>query len=82
MGFHSQSTFETAPSTDLGEVPLTHEEVREGIPSEQTTSRYAKATSSKSERSRSLLPDRLLLYSFIPPQGQAPPMEDKTRSVR
>ena len=34
MGFHSQSATETAPSADLGDVPLTHEEVCEGIPSE------------------------------------------------
>ena len=27
MGFHGQSVSETAPSVDLGEVPLTHEEV-------------------------------------------------------
>ena len=75
-GFQGQSALETAPSADLGEVPPTHEEVREGIPSEQTTSRPAKATSSRSGRSRSLLPDRLLLYSYIHPQGLAPPMEE------
>ena len=33
MGFHFQSASETALSADLGEVPLTHGEVREGIPS-------------------------------------------------
>ena len=76
MGFHGQSVFETAPSADLGEVPLTHEEVQEDIPSKQTTSRLAKATSSWSGRSRLLLPDQLLLYSYIPPQDQAPPMEE------
>ena len=32
--------------------------------------------SSQAGRSRSLLPDRLLLYSYIPPMGQAPPMEE------
>ena len=37
MGFHGQSTMETTPLADLGEVPLSHEEVREGIPLEQTT---------------------------------------------
>ena len=31
MGFHGQSVYETAPSADLGEVPLTHEEVQEDI---------------------------------------------------
>ena len=34
---------ETGHLENLGEVPLTHEEVREGIPSEQTASWPAKA---------------------------------------
>ena len=33
IGFHGRSAFETAPSADLGKVPLIHEEVRDGIPS-------------------------------------------------
>ena len=57
MGFHSQSTSDIEPFVDLGDVPLTHEEVREGIPSEQTTSLSDKATSSWFEHSRSLLYD-------------------------
>ena len=69
MGFHGQSTYEIAPSVELGDIPLTHEEVREGIPSEQASSRPNKATSSQSGRNRPLLLDRLLLYSYIPPQG-------------
>ena len=60
MGFHSQLASETAPSADLGEVPITHEEVREGIPSEQTTSQPAKATSSRPVVA-------VLLYSSIGP---------------
>ena len=67
---------ETTPLTDLGDVPLTHEEIREGIPSEQIISQPDKTTSSRSRRSRSLLPDRLFLNSYFPPQGQAPPMEE------
>ena len=57
---------ETAHLIDLGKVPLIHEEVREGIPSKQIASRPAKAVSSQAGRGRSLLPDRLLLYSYIP----------------
>ena len=34
MGFHSQPAMEPAHLADLGEVPLTHEEARGGIPSE------------------------------------------------
>ena len=58
---------ETAHLANLGGVPLTHEEVREGIPLEQTSNWPTKAVSSRVERSRTLLPDRLLLYSWIPP---------------
>ena len=76
IGFHGQSTSETGLSGDLGEVPPTHEEVRESIPFKHITSRPDKVTSSRSGRSRSLLPDRLLLNSYILPQGQAPPMEE------
>ena len=63
-------------TANLGEVPLTHEEVQEGIPSERITSRLNKATSSRTGRSRPLLPARLLLNSYIPPQSPAPPMEE------
>ena len=76
IGFHGQSIFATAPTTDLREVPRTHEEVREGIPSYHITSRPYKATSSQTKGSRSLLHDWLLLNSYIPPQGSAPPMEE------
>ena len=61
---------------DLGEVPRTHEEVREVIPLEQITSRLDKATSSRTGCIRPLLPDWLLLNSYIPPQGLTPPTEE------
>ena len=67
MGFHGQSASEVAPLADLGEVPRTHEEVMEGIPLEHITSRPDVATSSRSGRNRPLLPNRMLLYSYIPP---------------
>ena len=67
MGFHSQLASETVSSADLGDVPLTHEEVRKGIPSEQIASRPDKAMSSRSGRSRPLLLNQLLLNSYIPP---------------
>ena len=76
IGFHGQSSLETMLPVDLGKVPLTHEEVQEGTPSQQTTSRPAKAMPSLSERSKLLLLDRLVLYSYIPPQDQASPMEE------
>ena len=76
MAFHGQSDSKSVPMADSGEVPQTHEEVRDGIPLGQITSQPDKATSSRPERSRPLLPDRLLLYSYIPPQGSAPLMEE------
>ena len=76
IGFHSQLASETTLSTDLGEVPLTHEKVWKGIPLEQITNQPNKPMSSRSGLSRPLLPDRLLLNSYIPPQGQAPPIEE------
>ena len=76
IGFHGQSASDIALLADLGEVSLTYEEVHEDIPSEQIASRPDKATSFRSGSSRKLLPDRLLLNSYIPPQGQAPPMEE------
>ena len=80
IGFHGQSASKTMPTTYSREVPRTHEEVRESIPSGWITSLPDKATSSRSKRSRSLLPDQLLLYSYIPPQGPAPPMEEVSAS--
>ena len=61
MGSHGQRTMETAHLADLEEIPLTHEEARGGVPSEQTDSRPTKAMSSWAGRSRLLLSDRLLL---------------------
>ena len=43
---------------------------------EQITSRLDKATSSWTGRSRPLLPDRLLLNSYIPLQGLTPPTKE------
>ena len=76
MGFHGQSASETELSADLGELSLTHAEVQEDIPSKQIASRLDKATFTRARHSRSLLPHRLLLNFYIPPQGQAPPMEE------
>ena len=67
MGFHGQPAMETTNLADLKEVPLTHEEAWGGVPSEQIASRPAKAMSSQAGRNKSLLPDQLLLYSYIPP---------------
>ena len=76
IGFHGQLALETVLLADVGEGSLTHAEVWEGIPPEQIASWLDKATFSWSGRSKSLLPDRLLLNSYIPPQGQAPPIEE------
>ena len=69
MGFHGQSASETALSVDLGEIPPTHAEVQDDISSKQIAGRSDKAKSARTGRNRSLLPDRLLLNFYIPPQG-------------
>ena len=61
---------------DVGEVSPTHADVQADIPLEQIASRSDKAKSTRDGRSRLLLPDRLLLNSYIPPQSKAPPMEE------
>ena len=76
MGFHGQSASETALLVDLGEVSPTHAEVQEDIPSVQIDGPSDKAKSTAAGRSRLLLLDQLLLNSYIPPQSQAPPMEE------
>ena len=76
MVFHSQSASKIAFSVDLGEVSPIHAEVQEDIPPKKITSRSDKAKSTRAGHSRLLLPDRLLLNSYILPQGQAPPMEE------
>ena len=73
MGFHGQPASETSFLVDVGEVSPTHVEVQEDIPLEKIAGRLDKAKSTQAEHSRLLLPDRLLLNSYIPPQGQAPP---------
>ena len=67
MGFHGQSASKTALLVDLGEVSRTHVEVQEDIPLKQIANRPDKVTSTWAGRSRSLLPDWLLLNSYIPP---------------
>ena len=76
MGFHGQSASETTLLMDLGEASPTHAEVQEDIPSEQIAGWSDKAKSTQTGCSRLLLPDRLFLNSYIPPRGQAPPMEE------
>ena len=61
---------------DVGEVSPTHADVQADIPLEQIAGRSDKAKSTRDGRSRLLLPDRLLLNSYIPPQSKAPPMEE------
>ena len=69
MGFHGKSASEIALLVDLEEFSTTHAEVQEDIPSEQIVGWSYKAKSTGARCSRSLLLDRLLLNSYITPQG-------------
>ena len=68
MDFHGQPASEAAPSTGLGG--------QEDNPPEPVVSRPHKVVSTRSWHSRSLLPDQLLLNSYIPPHGQTLPVEE------
>ena len=76
MRFHGQAASETTLLVDLGEVSSTNAEVQEDIPSGQIVGRSDKAKSTRAGCNKLLLPDWLLLNSYIPPQGQSPPMEE------
>ena len=65
-GFHGQSASELAPLVESGEVSPTPMEVREDIPLVQVVGRSDRVKFTLAGRSRSLLPDRLLLNSYIP----------------
>ena len=65
-GFHGQSASELAPLVESGEVSPTPVEVREDIPLVQVVGRSDRVKFTLAGRSRSLLPDRLLLNSYIP----------------
>ena len=67
MGFHGQSAFETAILVDSRVASPTDAEVLEDISLEQVVGWLDKAKSTRAGRSRSLLHDRLLLNSYIPP---------------
>ena len=75
-GFHGQSASETnflvdqgevSPLVDPGEVSPTHAEVHEDVPSKQIAGRLDKAKSTRVGHSRPLLPNWMLLNSYIPP---------------
>ena len=76
MASHGQSAPEIASPMVLEEVPLSHTEVREDTPSEQVVGQSDRAKTTWAECIRPLLLDQLLLNSYIPPQGQALPMEE------
>ena len=60
---------ETAHYSNLEEVPSSHEKARGDIPLEQTASRPSQDMLSRVGHDRLLLPDQMLMYSYIPPQG-------------
>ena len=76
MGFHGQSALKTALLVDLGEVSPIHAKVHEDFPPKQIAGQSDKAKSTRAGCGRSFLPNQLLLNFYIPPQGQASPMEE------
>ena len=47
-------------------------------PPDKVTGQLDKAKYTRTGRRKSLLPDRMLVNSYLPPRGPAPPMEEVT----
>ena len=76
MGLNDQSTLEKvalAESRDVFPAPVAIQVVH---PPEQAAGQSDKAKYTRTKGRRSLLPDQMLLNSYLPPRGLAPPMEE------
>ena len=76
MGSNDQSDLENATLVESREASLTPTVIQVIHPPEQAPSRPERPLYTRAERSRPWLPDRLLLNSYHPPRGLAPPMKE------
>ena len=60
-------------SREASPIPTTIKVIHQ---SEQAVGQSGRAKDILAGRKRSLLPDQMLLYSYLPPHGSAPPMEE------
>ena len=74
-GLNDQSTLENATLLESGEASSTPVVIQVIHLPKQASGRLKRPQYTWAERSRPLLPDRLLLNSYLPPQGLIPPME-------
>ena len=76
MGLNDQPALENATLVESGEAFPTHVAIQVIHPPKQASGRLERPRYTRFDCSRPLLPDRLLLNSYLPPQGPTPPMEE------
>ena len=76
MGSNDQPSLENATLVESGEASPTPTMIQVIHPPEQAPGKLERPLHTQTERSRLRLLDRLLVNSYHPPRGQAPPMKE------
>ena len=76
MGLNDKLALENATLVELGEASPTLATIQVIHPPKQASGRPERPRYTRVERSRPLLPDRLLLNLYLPPRGPTLPMEE------
>ena len=76
MGLNNQLDLENATLVESGEASPTPATIQVIHPLEQAPSQLERPLYTRTEHSMPRLPDRLLLNSYHPPRGSAPPIKE------
>ena len=76
MGLNDQLALENVTLAESGEVSPALAAIQVVHPPEQAADQLDRAKYTRVGRRRSLLPDRMLLNSYLPPRGLAPSMDE------
>ena len=76
MGLDDQLNLEHTTLVESGEASPTPAAIQVIHPPEQASGQPERPLYTRAERSRTLLPDWVLLNLYLPPRGSAPPMEE------
>ena len=76
MDLNDQPALENTTLVESREASPTPVMIQVIHPPEQVSGRPERPLYTQAEHSRPLLPDQLLLNSYLPPRGPAPPMEE------
>ena len=76
MGLNDQPALENITLVESREASPVPAAIQVVHPPEQAIGQPDRAKYTRTERKRPLLPDRMLLNSYFPPRGPAPPMEE------